>query len=150
MGHYSWRPLHPIYFLNFFSFYFFIEFMYWFERQREIERAWAWGWWREAEGEADSPPSREPNVGLHPRTLGSWPEPKAEAYPTEPPGRPHPIYLKQQNKIPSSVKSWEMTHNFNISTLLYNSQFPLDIVIKILFTFASVLSEVFIDLSLWW
>ena len=38
---------------------------------------------REAEGErkreADSPPSREPYVGLDPRTLGSRPEPKADA-----------------------------------------------------------------------
>jgi len=31
-----------------------------------------------AEGEADSPLSRELNVGLHPRTLGSCPEPKAD------------------------------------------------------------------------
>jgi len=33
----------------------------------------------EGEGEADSPLSREPDVGLDPRTLGSWPEPKADA-----------------------------------------------------------------------
>jgi len=31
------------------------------------------------EGEAGFPPSREPDVGLDPRTLGSGPEPKADA-----------------------------------------------------------------------
>jgi len=31
------------------------------------------------EGEAGFPLSGEPNVGLHPRTLGSRPEPKAAA-----------------------------------------------------------------------
>ena len=30
-------------------------------------------------GEADSPLSREPNTGLDPSTLGSWPELKADA-----------------------------------------------------------------------
>jgi len=39
------------------------------ERQRESE----------AEGEAGSPQSREPDVGLAPRTLGSGPERKADA-----------------------------------------------------------------------
>jgi len=33
----------------------------------------------EGEGEAGLPPSREPDVGLDPRTLRSWPEPKADA-----------------------------------------------------------------------
>ena len=34
----------------------------------------------EGEGEAGSPLSREPDdVGLHPRTLGSGPEPRADA-----------------------------------------------------------------------
>ena len=33
----------------------------------------------EEEGEADSPPSREPNVGLDPKTPGSRPGLKAEA-----------------------------------------------------------------------
>ena len=32
----------------------------------------------EAEGEAGSPQSQEPDVGLNPRTLGSQPEPKAD------------------------------------------------------------------------
>jgi len=33
----------------------------------------------EAEGEAGSPLSREPDAGLDPRTLGLRPEPKADA-----------------------------------------------------------------------
>ena len=33
----------------------------------------------EAEGEAGSPPSKESDVGLNPRTLGSQPEPKTDA-----------------------------------------------------------------------
>jgi len=33
----------------------------------------------DGEGEADSPLSREPYVGLDPRTLRSQPEPKADA-----------------------------------------------------------------------
>ena len=41
-------------------------------RAREITEA-------EREGEADSPLSREPDVGLDRRTLGSWPHPKADA-----------------------------------------------------------------------
>jgi len=31
------------------------------------------------EGEAVFPLSREPDAGLDPRTLGSWPEPKVDA-----------------------------------------------------------------------
>ena len=44
----------------------------------------------EGEGEADSLLSREPNMELDPRTLGSRPEPKADglAKPTEPPQAP--------------------------------------------------------------
>ena len=33
----------------------------------------------QAEGEADSPMSRDPDAGLDPRTLRSSPEPKADA-----------------------------------------------------------------------
>jgi len=33
----------------------------------------------QGEGEAGFPPSREPDAGLDPRTLGSRPEPKANA-----------------------------------------------------------------------
>ena len=38
----------------------------------------------EGEGEADSLLSRELNMGLDPRTLGSWSELKVDAQPTEP------------------------------------------------------------------
>jgi len=37
----------------------------------EKERECTAGGAAEGEGEADSPLSREPNVGLHPRTLGT-------------------------------------------------------------------------------
>jgi len=33
----------------------------------------------EEEGQANSPLSGEPNVGLGPGPLGSWPEPRADA-----------------------------------------------------------------------
>ena len=40
----------------------------------------SWRWREEkGKGEAGSPLSREPDLGLDPRTLGSWPEPKADA-----------------------------------------------------------------------
>ena len=42
----------------------------------------------QAEEEAGSPWSREPNVGLSPRTPGSLPEPKADAQPLSHPGVP--------------------------------------------------------------
>ena len=42
-------------------------------------------WQAEGEREASSQLSQEPIVGLNPRTLGSWPEPNADALPTEPP-----------------------------------------------------------------
>ena len=49
-------------------------------RERERERAGTWmGGGAEGEGEAGSPLSREPDAGLYSRTLGSWPEPKADA-----------------------------------------------------------------------
>ena len=41
---------------------------------------------RDTEREAGS--HREPNVGLDPRTLGSHPEPKADAQPLSHPGAP--------------------------------------------------------------
>lgn len=40
----------------------FLKIIYFFMRDRE----------REAKGEAGSPLRREPDVGLHPRNLGSW------------------------------------------------------------------------------
>jgi len=47
-------------------------------RNKERERM------AEAEGEAGSPLSKEPDVGLDPRTPGPQPEPKADTQPTEP------------------------------------------------------------------
>ena len=49
--------------------------MYLFERERESAQA---GERAEGEGEAESLLSREPNARLHPRTLGSLPELKAD------------------------------------------------------------------------
>ena len=46
------------------------------ERDWELEHTQAGGG---AEGEADTPLSREPDPGLDPRTLGSWPKLKADA-----------------------------------------------------------------------
>ena len=48
-------------------------------RDREKERP------RQREKQA---PYGEPNAGLDPRTLGSFPEPKADAQPLSPPGAP--------------------------------------------------------------
>ena len=68
-----------------FVFVFFLRF-YLFDTEKETARE---GTQAEGvgEGEAGSPLSREPNVGLDPRTLGSQPEPKADASPTKPPRR---------------------------------------------------------------
>ena len=43
----------------------------------------------EKEAEEKQTPCREPNVGLHPGTLGSHPEPKADAQTAEPPRCPN-------------------------------------------------------------
>ena len=42
----------------------------------------------QAEGEAGSPLTKEPNAGLDPRTPGSHPELKTDAQPLSPPGAP--------------------------------------------------------------
>ena len=62
----------------------FIYLTQWEHKQRE----------KQAEGEADSLLSREPDVGLDPRTLQSWPELKADIQPTEPPCAPVLYILK--------------------------------------------------------
>ena len=54
--------------ITYFFFYFFKDFIYLSERERERERAQAD---RVAEREAGSLWSKEPDVGLDPRTLGS-------------------------------------------------------------------------------
>ena len=56
--------------------YFFFR-LYLFERKKE--RASTSRGWAEAEREADSSPSKELDVGLDPRTLGSRPEQKVNA-----------------------------------------------------------------------
>ena len=48
-------------------------------------------------------PRREPDVGLHPRTLGSRPEPKADAQSLSHRGAPNRNYLNQ--KLPLQQKS---------------------------------------------
>ena len=65
------------------GFYFFLKILFITERENKpgVQQA-------EGEGEAGSPLSREPDTGLDPRTLGSWPEPKVGTYPTEPPRCP--------------------------------------------------------------
>ena len=50
---------------------FFKDFTYLFERERERERDHEWGGREKGEGEADILLSREPDVGLNLRTLGS-------------------------------------------------------------------------------
>lgn len=66
---------------------FFKDFIYLFMRERE------------AEGEAGSPKSREPDAALDPRTLRSQPELKADAQPTEPPRCP-------KNKLLNTENNW--------------------------------------------
>ena len=66
---------------------FFKKIIYLFERVRERAHARTVGS-SGAEGEVDSSLSREPNVGLNPRTPRSWPESKVDALPTEPPTCP--------------------------------------------------------------
>ena len=62
---------------------FFLKILFIYKRERHKQGGGA-----EAEGEAGSPLSREPNLGLDPRTLESQSKPKAEASPTEPPRHP--------------------------------------------------------------
>ena len=70
-----------------------LNFLNLFERERE-STSWEVGRGR---GEADSPLSRKPDVVLNPRTLRSWPEPKADASLTEP--HSHPKTKHFQNGI---------------------------------------------------
>ena len=57
------------------------DLMYFFTREREKER--------QRHGQREKPaPCKEPNAGLDPGTLGSHPEPKADAQPLSHPGVP--------------------------------------------------------------
>ena len=60
-------------------FFFFKDFIYLFMRDTERQRH---------RGREKQAPCREPDVGLDPRTLGSQPEPKADAQPLSHPGVP--------------------------------------------------------------
>ena len=60
---------------------------------------------RRGEGEAGSPLSREHDTGLDPRTLGSGPEPKADAQPAEPPRRSDPLFSNHRTACSSPFPS---------------------------------------------
>ena len=64
------------------------------DTQREAET--------QAEGEAGSPLSRELDVRLDPRTLGSWPERKADTQPLSHPDAPEITSKNQIGKIYNS------------------------------------------------
>ena len=67
------------------EFCFFLRTLFIDERHRERQRH------RQREKQA---PYRKPDVGLDPRTLGLYPEPKADAQPLSQPGLPILPYLK--------------------------------------------------------
>ena len=71
------------FYLSFILFFFLLKILFIHGEGEPEQRGGA-----EAEGEAGSPLSREPGVGLGPRTPGSRPELKADAEPTEPPQAP--------------------------------------------------------------
>jgi len=56
-------------------FFFFFKILFFYQRERGKAQAGR----AAGEGEAGSPLSKEPGVGLNPRTLGSRPKPKADA-----------------------------------------------------------------------
>ena len=56
--------------INICFFNFFKDFIYLFDTEREREKTQG-EWQAEGEGQAGSPPSREPHVGLNPRSPGS-------------------------------------------------------------------------------
>ena len=89
--------------LSNFIFFYFLKILFIYLRERQWERAWAR---RRSEGEADSPWSWEPDVGLDPGTRGSWPEPKAVVQPTEPPRRPKRHFFKKRFYL----FTWEIEH----------------------------------------
>ena len=94
---------------QFCSFFYFQRF-YLFIWHRERERAQAGG---AGEGEADSPLSMEPDVGLYPRTLGSWPELKADSWLTEP---------LRHSLAPTPHNSFIILYHFSPSLHTYHSR----------------------------
>ena len=84
-------------------FFFFKDFIYLFDRQRsQVGREAG----REREEEAGSLLSREPDAGLDPKTLGSWPEPKAEALTHWATQVPQRFFSFSFEIIPNSLKSF--------------------------------------------
>ena len=70
-------------------------------RERESEHRWG------REGEAGSSLSREPDIGLDPRTLRSWPEPKAERLNRlSHPGTSIIVFWKRASKSKSTCGAW--------------------------------------------
>ena len=72
--------LHKFYYMPSCRFFFLKKWFYLFIWQREREHKQA-KLQAEGEGEAGSLLSRGPNAGMDPRTLGSWPEQKADINP---------------------------------------------------------------------
>lgn len=88
-------------FFSFLSFLFFFFFKILFVLQREsIGRGNRRG--RSSPRPPSPTLSREPDTGLHPKTLGSSPELKADALPTEPPRRPRREHLNAWRRVSDS------------------------------------------------
>ena len=65
------------------------------DREREKQRH------RQREKQA---PCKEPDVGLNPRTLGTHPEPKAEAQPLSHPNAPTFVLISSETEVDESTK----------------------------------------------
>ena len=96
-----------------FKLLFFKYAIYSFERASayapNVGRHRRWG----REGEAGSLLSGEPDIGLDPRTPGSWPEPKADAYRTEPPSLPLNFLHALKTIILNEKKATIHKYNYN-------------------------------------
>ena len=90
--------------IKWFFFFFFILFKILFIWERERKSTSCGGEAKEW-GEAGSQRCREPDVGLNPRTIGSWPEPKAAAQMTEPLRCPVLLFLIPVKALPISPTS---------------------------------------------
>ena len=76
--------------------------------KRENKRAQAGGVaGGEGEGETGSPLSREADMGLDPRTLGSQPEPKADTQPLSHPDASNYLILRVPTRGSSPDSRWE-------------------------------------------
>ena len=85
---------------------------FFFNFLKKILFVWEREWVRErgsrgrTEGEADFSLSGKPNIGLDPETSGSWPEPKADALPTEPSRYPNCHYFRKSSSIINIKGEW--------------------------------------------